>query len=213
LADIFQEVEEDLRRDKAAQLWRRYGTYVLVAALAIVAGTAAYVWWKQHVAARQLAEGNAFAAAAQLQDEDKAREAADAFAALAAKSADGYAMLARLRQAALLADNGDPGAAVKVYDDVARDASDPVIRDLAALQSVALSLDQADPAELKARLDPLTESGSAWRYSALQLSAMLALRTGDKAHAREVLTVLKGDPGAPSGIRQRAAELLDSLGA
>ena len=81
MADIFQEVEEDLRRDKAARLWRRYGSYVLVAALAIVAGTAAYVWWKQHVAARQIAEGDAFAAAAQLQPDDKAQEAADAFAA------------------------------------------------------------------------------------------------------------------------------------
>jgi hypothetical protein len=164
------------------------------------------------MAARRLAEGDAFAAAAELQEKDKAQEASDAFAALAAKSADGYAMLARLRQAALLAGHGDPGAAVKVYDELAGQASEPAIRDLAILQSVALSLDQADPAELKARLDPLTEAGSAWRYSALELSAMLAVRTGDKAHAREVLTVLKSDPGAPSGIRGRAAELLEALG-
>ncbi|MGB8275848.1 MAG: tetratricopeptide repeat protein [Alphaproteobacteria bacterium] len=212
MTDIFQEVEEDLRRDQFAKLWRRYGTYVLVAAAAIVIATAGFVAWKQHRLNQRLAEGNQFAVAVQLANDGKMREASEAFAAMAERSADGYAMLARLREAALLARQGDLAAAVRAYDALAKDASDPAVRDLATLQSAALSLDSADAGELKAKIDPLTVPGNAWRYSALELSALLAQRTGDRTRAHEILAQIKEDAGAPSGIRTRAAELLDALG-
>jgi hypothetical protein len=210
LADIFQEVDEDLKHEQFLRLWKRYGSYVLVLAVLIVAATAGYVVWNQHRMAKRMAEGNAFAAAMNLADADRLGDAASAFADVAAKSSGGYASLARLRQAALLARQGDAAGAVKVYDALASSGADKIIRDLASLQSIALSLETVDPGELKARLKPLIDN-STWRYSALELSALLAVRTGDKEHAREILAELKDDAGAPSGVRSRAAEMFDAL--
>lgn len=211
MADIFQEVDEDLRHEQFVRLWKRYGSYVVILAVLIVAATAGYVVWKQHRLAKRTAEGNAFAAAMNLTDADRLGDAANAFGDLAAKSSGGYASLARLRQASLLARQGELAKAVKVYDALATSGADKTIRDLASLQSIALSLETVDPAKLKARLKPLIDD-STWRYSALELSALLAVRTGDKEHAREILSELKDAAGAPSGIRSRAAEMYDALG-
>ena len=54
MADIFQEVDEDLRRDRATALWRKYGIYVLGVAIALVAGTAAWSGWRYYETRQRL---------------------------------------------------------------------------------------------------------------------------------------------------------------
>ena len=61
------------------------------------------------------------------------------------------------------------------------------------------------------RLQPLTEPGNPWRYSALEITAVLAHRSGDKAKAQEILTGLADDLDAPQALRQRATEMLAAL--
>ena len=36
MADIFDEIDEELKQDRAKQVWLRYGKYVVAAAVAIV---------------------------------------------------------------------------------------------------------------------------------------------------------------------------------
>jgi hypothetical protein len=64
-----------------------------------------------------------------------------------------------------------------------------------------------DPGQLRARLQPLTADGSAWRHSARELTALLDLRTGDRAAAGKLFSQLAADPAAPAGVRNRATEL------
>ena len=40
MADIFDEVEDDLKRDRMQLLWSKYGKYVIVAAVLVIAGVA-----------------------------------------------------------------------------------------------------------------------------------------------------------------------------
>ena len=61
LADIFREIEEDLRRDKAAEFWKRYGRYIVGAAAFVVAATAGYVGWKEYQLRQQLEYSERFA--------------------------------------------------------------------------------------------------------------------------------------------------------
>ncbi len=72
-------------------------------------------------------------------------------------------------------------------------------------------LESGDPADLAKRLEPLLAPKGAWRYSARELVAILALRTGDAGKARENFTALADDPKTPNGIRARAAEMLRAL--
>ena len=48
MADIFQEVDEDLRRDRATALWRRYGKYVVAAAVVLVLATAGWSGYRHY---------------------------------------------------------------------------------------------------------------------------------------------------------------------
>jgi hypothetical protein len=211
LADIFQEVDEDLRHDRLFKLWRRYGSFVIAAAVAVVAATGAYVWWKNHRTAQLMAEGDSFVQAVLLRSAGQSREASDAFAALAARAHDGFGVLARFNQAALLAERGEAADAVKIYDEIAKSAPDAALRDLAVVCSVSLSLESAEPAELKARLEAISAADNPFRHSARELTALLALRTGDSAAARELFKELAADKTAPSGVRARAEEMLQAL--
>ena len=53
MADIFDEIDEELKRDRAQVLWAKYGKYVLSAAAAIVlvvgASQGYNAWTKQQV--------------------------------------------------------------------------------------------------------------------------------------------------------------------
>ena len=212
MSDVFQEVDEDLRRDQLAKLWKRYGIYVIGAAVAIVAATGGYVAWKNYRTKQLMAQGDAFVQALVLRANGESREAVDAFAALADSTSDGIGTLARFNQAALLADRGDAAEAVKVYDALATQAPQKALRDIAVLCAVALSLESVDAAESQARLEPLMAPDNPFRFSAKELSALVALHAGDTAKARDLFKALAEDETAPSGIRGRAEEMLQAAG-
>ena len=48
VTDIFQEVEEDVRRERYEQLWKQYGNYVMAAAALLVLGVAGYEAWRNY---------------------------------------------------------------------------------------------------------------------------------------------------------------------
>ncbi|MGH6960822.1 MAG: tetratricopeptide repeat protein, partial [Dongiaceae bacterium] len=125
---------------------------------------------------------------------------------------DGYAALARLQEAALQAKAGNAAAAVSIYDKLSTDTSvDRAFRELAVILVALQTLDTATPADLTARLAPLTAADNPWRYTALELTGLLAKRGGDLEGARQIFAALADDLNAPQALRGRAAELLAAL--
>ena len=111
------------------------------------------------------------------------------------------------------AGRGDISGAIFVYDQIAADSRlDPLYRDLGALLAAQRLIDRASAAEVNQRLAPLLAGHSPWRPLATELSAIAELRAGNVAAARGLFAELVSDPAAPLGLRQRAAELLLSLG-
>jgi hypothetical protein len=210
VTDIFREIDEDLRRDRLEAVWRRYGTYILAAAVAVVVATGAYVGWQRYAESARAGRAAAFVGAMDL----VARKDAGAEAALAsiASEGGGYAALARLQQAAQLAKAGDVAGATDIYEAMTGDGSlEAPFRDLALILIGLRGVDTAEPVALSARLAPLAEDGQPWRHSARELMALLAQRAGDTAKARELLNRLVDDQEAPQGARRRATELLQGL--
>jgi hypothetical protein len=213
LADIFDEIEEDLRKERAKKLWDRYGWIVLVVAGGIILGVAGWRGWQwyEHRQAAQAAER--FLAAAAAADRGEAAAAAAAFAELSRGAPSGYRVLARLHEAGLKARQGATAEAVALYETLARDSAvPPLYRDLAALLAVLHQADSGDPRALADRLAPLAAPGAAFRHSAMELQAVLAERRGDRAEARRLLEALAEDRGAPDGVRRRAGEMLGAFG-
>lgn len=213
MADIFKEVEEDLRREKFEQLWQRYGRWVIALAVVVVLGTAGSVAWQRYQQHREAQLAEQYGAAIALTDPSTGDLAkADAALANIADAGGGYGALASLERAAVKAKAGDIDGAAKIYDAMVADSTTPTaLRDLAKLLKVMRLVDSGDPAVLTSDLAPLMAPENPWRFTATELTAILALKSGDQKHATELFTQLADDQAAPSSLRARAAEMAAAL--
>lgn len=207
--NFFSEIDEELRRERQLVLWRKYGRYIVAGALALVIVVAGVVGWRQYLANQRAEAGLAYQDAVAAAQAGRTDQALAAFAGLAEGAPDGYAELARLQRAAAIARQGNVAEAAAIYDAMAKDGgvAQP-FRDLALLLYGYTALDGADPAALGERIEPLTAATSPWRYSALEIKALLARERGDEAAAQDIFKRLSDDPVAPASVRARAAEFL-----
>jgi hypothetical protein len=214
VVDIFDEVEEDLRTERAARLLRRYGWVIIAVAVLVVGAAVGWQLWSRWQTSQDLAAARLYVAAQAAGTGPSGASAAIAdFDRQAAAAPEGYRTLSRLRAAELKADSGDLPGAVALLDQVAADASaDPLLRDLASLVVAQRELDHADPAQLQARLKPLALPGNPWAPLAKEQLALLDLRQGNITQARTALKALSIDIVAPAGVRQRATTILAGLG-
>lgn len=223
VADIFDEIRDDLRAERARTLLRRFGPLLAVLVVLVVAGAGGWQVWRSRQAERAddvatsflgaMRKADGVGAAAEAKDTPARTEAAAEFGAIAGSGPEGYRTLARLREAALRAAAGDGAAALQLWDQVGADpAADPLLRDVAALLWAQNQVDHGDPAAVEAHLASLVAPGNPWRPLAEETQGLLALRTGQDARARELLRQLSTDPTAPPGIRTRTGVLLSRLG-
>lgn len=212
MSDIFQEVDEDLRHDKWLSLWKQYQNYVIGLVAAIILATAAVTYWRYYDQQQREAEGLRYALALDDARGGKIAAAADALSALAASAHAGRAIVARFEAAALRARAGDEAAAIAAYDSIAKDSAvDPTYRDLATVLWALHALDTIDPQAILDRLAPVASPDNPWHASAIELTAIVHLKTGDRAAARADYRKLADDLTAPRGLRARAAQMVAAL--
>ena len=207
MSDLFDEVDEEVRRDQLKKLWDRYSLYIIALMILIIAGVGGWRGY-QYVEAQKAAEaGAAFDKAVELAEANKHAEAEAAFADLAAKSPSGYRVLARLRLAAEVASRDAPAAA-KMYDEIAADRSVGVAeQDLARIRAAQLQLETASYANMKERLEAAAAPGATFRHTARELLALSAWRANDAAATRQWLEVIANDGETPPSLRSRAEAL------
>ena len=211
MSDIFREIDEELRRENLLKLWSRYGKYVILAAVIVVAIAGAIVAWREHQASERRAQSGRYSAALALVREGKSADAGTLFAALA-QEGGGYGLLASFEEAELLAKSGDNKGAIAAYDNLAGSSGiDPEFRDLAVLLSVMHGLPEDDPKVAIERLQRLTENSNPWHASALELIAAAKLKGGDRSGALNTYKTLADDLSAPQRLRARAAEMAAAL--
>jgi len=204
VADIFHEVDEEVRREQLKKLWDRYSIYLIAAAVLVVAGIAGWRGYEYWMAKRAAAAGAAFEAAIVLNEQAKYADAEVAFAKVAADAPEGYRVLARMRAAGALAQI-KPADAIKAYDELAADASlGATWQDLAAVRAGMLLVDTASLADMRKRLDPLAEPTRSFRHTARELLALSAWRNHDLAAAKRYLEMIATDAESPIGTRARA---------
>ncbi len=211
MADIFHEVEEDLRRDQALAIWKKYGTVIIAAALVIVLAVAGHWGWREYSTRKQLQASADFLSAAATTD------VAQREAALGQLAAEGgtYAVLARFRLAETAIEAGDKAKARGILTEIANDGgADQALRDLATIQAALLELEIGKPEGAADLVKNLTQEGQAYRLSALEITGLAAMAGGDKEKAKATFEQLKTAAAAEapsSGFGRRADQLLDRL--
>ncbi len=222
MPDIFDEVQEDLRAERARSLARRFGGLAAAGVVAVLAGTGAYVWWQQQLQAATEAAATRFIAAGKIADKSNqalsgldraaASQAATSFAEIAAHGPTGYKILAELRLAGLQWELGEKPQALASWKAVSDDPRAPtLLRDLATVTSAQHQVDSGDPVLLKQTMEGLTAPDNPWRPMAQEIIALIDMRQGRMREAAEILKRLEADPLAPEGIRQMVADLMTTL--
>ena len=207
MSELFDEVDEEVRRDQLKKLWDRYSIFIIAGALLIIAGVGGWRSYQYFEAKKAAEAGGAFDKAVELSEANTHSEAEAAFNDLAAKAPSGYRMLARLRAAAEVAGR-DPKAAAKLYDDVAADRSiGAEQQDLAKVRAAGLLVDSAGYSEMLQRLESSTGPEATFRHTARELLALSAWRGGDAAAARKWLDLIANDSETPPSLRSRAEAL------
>lgn len=210
--DIFREVDEEIKREQFAKLWDKFGYLILGTALAIVVCVAGYKYWKYQQAEQAETYGTRFMDALTLASTGKKDLAQLSFTQIAEKGPRGYAMLAKMRDAAVKASSGKMAEALVEYEKLADNgAVDLVFQDFSRIQAAMLRVDDADEAEMKKRLGSLAEGTSSWRHSARELLGLSAYRVGNITSAENYYNQILSDRTAPVGIRQRAEMMLSLI--
>lgn len=211
MADIFHEVDEEVRRERLKRIWERYSILIIAAVVLIVAGVGGWRYYQHWQAGKAAEAGAAFEQALTLAEEGKHQDAEAALNKIATTAPSGYRSLARLRAAGELAER-DPKAAVAEYDKLAVDSSlDKKLQELAAIRAGFLLVDSAPLNDMTQRLEPLTTSKATFRHSARELLALSAWRNGDTTAARRWSDLIMSDAESPANLRNRTERLLALL--
>jgi hypothetical protein len=207
VSELFDEVDEDVRREQLKKLWDKYSIYIVGAAFLIIAAVGGWRGY-QYLEAKKAAEaGTAFDKAVELSEQSKHSEAEAAFNNLAATAPSGYRLLARLRVAGEVAIR-DPQAAVKLYDDVAADRGVSALdQELARIRAAQLLVETSTYPNLLARIESETTPAATFRHTARELLALSAWRANDMTSARKWLDMIANDGETPPGLRSRAEAL------
>ncbi|TCD13415.1 tetratricopeptide repeat protein [Oricola cellulosilytica] len=209
---FIREVEEELRSDRLQSIWKRYGPFVIGAAVAIVLATAGYRAWEYYTDSRASASGDRFLAA--LNDAGEGNTEA-ALAELRSLEQDGYGaypVLARMRAATLLQQQGDAAGAVAAFDEVAADGSAPdAIRDIARIRAAYILVDSGSASDVAERAEPLASDSHPMRHAAREALGLAAWKEERLADAKALFQQILDDPAAPRNTMQRASLMLDLI--
>ncbi|WP_376872636.1 tetratricopeptide repeat protein [Albirhodobacter sp. R86504] len=204
---FIDEVTEEVRRDRLFGLMKRYGWIGIAAVVGIVGTSAAFEWKKASDASQAQAFGDAVLQAVSTEDQ---------VAALGAIEAEGVGRIAvrDLLTATEMVTAGDIAGAVATLQSVAAVEGIPAsLRDLAAYKAATIASDaEMSVEDRKAVFDRLAVPGNGYRALAMEGQALILLDQGDEAGARSLFDQILSEPGVTSSLRQRASELLLTLG-
>ncbi len=212
MADIFKEVDEDLRREQLKKLWDRFGPFVIGLAILIVVATAGYRGWVYWQERQAQATGDRFIAALDLAAKGEHEQAIAALKAIEANGSGQYPVLAGFRVASEMAAAGKTQDAIQEYDAIAaKSGASGAVKALARLRAAALLVDSASLADMEKRLGDLASTGNVWRHNARELLGLTAWRVGDYEAARKYFDEINSDQESPADLRQRAQVMLSLI--
>ncbi len=209
---FIREVNEELRSDQVRNAWKRYSRIIIGVAALIVVGTAGHRLWDHWDTTQASGAGDQFLAALKLADEGKRDEAEAALQALEKDGYGAYDILARFRGASVLAEKGDPAAAITSFKAIGDDQSVPdAVRNAARVRAAWLMVDTGTYEQVSAEVEAMATPANAMRHAAREALGLAAYKAGDMVRAREWFEQITEDAETPRNTSARAQMMLDNI--
>lgn len=210
---FFQEVEENLRRDRMTDFFKNYGMWVALAVILFLAAVGGWIYWqnqRSRAAAEQSEQLHALITDIAAGRNQTVPQRIDQ---LEKSHSDAVRASATLTGAAVALEQNKRTDAITMYRELANDKgmAQPY-RDIANLRLTALEFDTIKPEEVVARLEPLAKAGNPWFGSAGEMTALALMKQGKNAEAGRLFAAIAADQQVPSSIRSRAVQVAGTLG-
>jgi len=202
LSDIFEEVEESVRKDKVAEWWSKWGIIIWLLGFALIAAVGYMEWQKNQTAKVTEANVLMFEAARAKLDAGEYAEAQAEFKTLVDADIAISPLASQFLAKAYYEGNGDAALAAETLNGVA--AIEGPVQRLALLKSIYLRVDTMSLADLESALGALPAEPTGLGALALELIAAKAFKEGDFERARKEFGYLRFAPNAPQGVVSRA---------
>lgn len=210
---FLREVDEELRKEQAAALARRWGlaiAAVVALGLAIFAG---YLYWQHRQREAAGREGEQLQLAWDNLASGQTEKAAPQIAELTKSDSDGYRAVALFTQGDLLLQKNDlKGAAAKFGAIAADEKLAEPFRHLALVRQTMAEFDTIKPDQVVARLRGVAVPENAYFGSAGELVALAYLKQGRRDLAGRLFGQMAQAEQVPPSIRQRAVQMAGVLG-
>jgi hypothetical protein len=212
--DVFmREVDEALRQDEMAGLFKRYGMPLLAVIVIGLAGLGGYLWWDNQQKTQAGQRGEELVVALDSLEAGNIAAAKKQLAPLAEDDGNGSAIAARLLDAGIALQEQRASDARKIYAGIAADESAPQpYRDLATVREVSTAFDTMKPEEVISRLAPLVKDGGPWFGPAAELTGLAYLKQGKEDLAGPLFAKIARDEESPDSLRSRARQMAGLLG-
>lgn len=209
MADIFEEVEEGLRQDRAERLWKKYGIFAYIAAALLIGGVALNEYLQHRASESVESSAVVFEQAREDISSQNWQAAANALEPVASSDARIAPLAANYLAEARLQGNADRAAAIAALEQAAN--TETPIGKLSLLKAAYLKADSLDRAGTEDYLGALANEESQFGALAMELIAAKAVAEEDYETARRVFNDLRFLANVPQGVQQRAASALNTL--
>lgn len=210
---FLREVDEEVRREQSAEFWRRWGLWIGIGIVLLLAAVGGYMWWSNQQ--RIEAENQTQQLDAVLNDlgEGRTQNAAERLDELIESPRPGIRAAALFTRAGHAVESGDTETAIRLFGQAASDEALPEpYRHLALIRQTSLQFEALEPQQVIDRLADLAQPESPWFGSAAELTAIALLRQGEERRAGQLLAAIARHEDAPESLKVRATQLAGVLG-
>jgi hypothetical protein len=210
---FFQEVEENLRRDRVTDFFKDYGKWLAAALVLFLAAVGGWIYWEERQNREAAEQSEQLHSVLTDIAADKRQTVPQRIAELEKSHSDVVRASAAMTDAAYALELNNRPAAIAKYRGLAADKSlaEP-FRDLATIRLTALEFDTLKPEDVVARLAPLSKAGNPWFGSAGEMTALALMKQNKNAEAGRMFAAIAADPQVPNSIRSRAVQVAGTLG-
>ena len=210
---FLREVDEELRKEQAAALAKRWGLIIAAVIVVTLAAFGGYLFWQHQKREEAGREGEKLQLVWDDLAANRLEKTTAPLAELAQSKSDGYRAVALFTQADLLLQKDDlKGAAAKFGQIAADESLDAPFRQLALVRQTMAEFDTIKPDQVVTRLRGLAVPENPYFGSAGELVALAYLKQGRRDLAGKLFGQIAQDEKVPATIRQRAVQMAGVLG-
>jgi len=211
---IFErEVDEELRQEKLANIWKKYRMLVYTGVVAIILGTIGFEWYQAWQTKIRLAESDRYDNATVMIVQGQTNEAINALEQLAKDGQTGYRYLAQMQVAGILLKEDETEKGLSYLKSLSENTEAPqALQEAALLSYVGHQIDTGNAAQLQSILKPiLSQPEDAFYGVAVELSALLYIKSNQVDQAKSLLNSALQNTSLEPQTKERLTMFRDNI--